>query len=143
VVHHLRRRGGTNFHRALISEFRLPGTTILILSGDAVAAALVGALVETLGYRVTFVGLPEAVDESMRRTHPRVCLVDCVDPAMCDSAILGHARMRGISVVIFGTSQALDRVGALVSEHAIETLRMPADASAIDDTLKRALKKAG
>ena len=121
----------------------MPGTTILILSGDAVAAALVGALVETLGYLVKFAGLREAVDESMRRVRPHICLVDCIDPAMCNSAILGHARMRGISVVIFGTTAVLDRVDTLVSEHAIDTLRMPADASAIDATLKRALKKAG
>jgi DNA-binding NtrC family response regulator len=121
----------------------LSGTTILILSGDAVAAALVGALVETLGYLVKFVGLPDAVDDSMRRLRPRICLVDCVDPALCNSAILGRAQMRGISVVIFGTSDALDRVGALVSEHAIDTLRLPADPSVIDDTLRRALKKAG
>jgi DNA-binding NtrC family response regulator len=121
----------------------LPNTTILVLSGDSVAAALVGALVETLGYLVKFARAPEAVDESMRRMRPRICLVDCIDPSMCNPAILGHARMRGISVVIFGTTDALDRLGDVVSAHSIDTLRMPADAAAVDAALERALEKAG
>jgi DNA-binding NtrC family response regulator len=125
------------------SESPFNGTMILILSGDSVAAALVGALIETLGYTVKFAGAPGAVDESMRRVRPRICLVDCIDPAMCNPAIIGHARMRGISVVVFGTSETLDRVGDLVAHHAIDTLRMPADAADVGAALERAVKKAG
>ncbi len=121
----------------------MSSTSVLILSADSVAAALVGALVETLGYAVTFVRAPEAVDESIRRSRPQICLVDCVDPTLCNGPILGRARMRGLSVVIFGTSDALDRVSALVSAHDIDMLRMPADVMAVGDTLKRALQKAG
>lgn len=125
----------------MIVESPPQGATILILSSDSVAAALVGALIETLGYRVKFVAVPEAVENSIRRSRPKVCLVDCVDPALCNSAVLGRAQMRGISVVVFGTPHALDQVGALVSEHAIDTLRMPADVSLLDDALRRALLK--
>jgi DNA-binding NtrC family response regulator len=108
-----------------------------------VAAALIAALIETLGCVVKFAAVPEVVEDSVRRWRPKICLVDCVDPAFCNGATVGRAQMRGIPVIVFGTSSALDRVGALVVEHAIDTLRMPADARVFDDALQRALRKPG
>jgi CheY-like chemotaxis protein len=116
---------------------------ILILSDDAVAAALLGALVETLGYSVRFARPPENADQSIRRVRPKVCLLDCDDPATCSDEVLGRAAMRGISVVIFGTSQALDHVRALAVQHSIDTLLVPPQATVLDETLKRALVRAG
>jgi DNA-binding NtrC family response regulator len=115
---------------------------ILILSADAVAAALLGALVETLGYPVRFARPPESTEQTMRRIKPSVCLVDCVDPAACNDEVIGRAAMRGISVVIFGTSAALDRVRALALEHDIDTLLVPPDIATLEATLRRAIKKA-
>ncbi len=115
---------------------------ILILSADAVAAALLGALIETLGYPVRFARPPEMTEQTMRRVKPRVCLLDCVDPGSCNDELLGRAPMRGISVVIFGTSAALERVRALALEHSMDMLLMPPDANELDATLKRALKRA-
>lgn len=116
---------------------------ILILSDDAVAAALLGALIETLGYAVKFARAPEQPEESIRRVRPRVCLLDCDDPAQCSAELLGRAAMRGISVVIFGTSHALSRVRELATAHEIDTLLVPPDPDALDQTLKRALQRAG
>jgi DNA-binding NtrC family response regulator len=116
---------------------------ILILSDDAVAAALLGALIETLGYSVRFARPPESAEDSIRRVRPKVCLLDCDDPAKCSPEVLGRAAMRRISVVIFGTPTALDRVRALANEHDIDALLMPPDAAVLDETLRRALKKAG
>ena len=116
---------------------------ILILSEDAVAAALLGALIETLGYDVRFARPPEGVDQTMRRVRPKVCLLDCDDPSRCSDELLGRATMRGISVVIFGTPGALERVRALATEHAIDTLLVPPDPDVLDATLQRAIRKAG
>jgi DNA-binding response OmpR family regulator len=116
---------------------------ILILSDDAVAAALLGALIETLGYPVRFARPPEVTEQTMRRVKPKVCLLDCVDPGSCNSEVLGRAAMRGISVVIFGTSEALEQVRALALEHSLDTLLVPPDAAELDATIKRALRKAG
>jgi DNA-binding NtrC family response regulator len=116
---------------------------ILILSDDAVAAALLGALIETLGYSVRFARPPESVDDGMRRVKPKVCLLDCADPSHCTPEVLGRAAMRRISVVIFGTSAALDRVRALATEHDIDVLLVPPDAAALHETLERAFRKAG
>lgn len=116
---------------------------ILILSADAIAAALLGALIETLGYEVRFARAPEQAEQAIRRVRPRVCMLDCDDPESCNDEILGRTTMRGISVVIFGTRKALESVRAVASEHRIDTLLVPPDAEVLDATLKRALKKAG
>lgn len=116
---------------------------ILILSDDAVAAALLGALIETLGYSVRFARAPERAEETIRRVRPKVCLLDCEDPAGCTDELLGRATMRGVSVVIFGRTDALERVREVAAQHALEVLLMPAEADVVDATVRRALRKAG
>src|SRR5215207_9539495 len=85
-------------------------TMVLILSADSVAAALLGALIETLGYSIRFAKPPERAEQTIRRVRPAVCLLDCDDPSACNEEILGRAAMRGISVIVFGTSNTLKRV---------------------------------
>jgi DNA-binding NtrC family response regulator len=114
---------------------------ILILSADPVAAALLGALIETLGYTVTFARAPEDGEQSIRRVRPKVCLLDCEDLSVCNSEMLGRATMRRISVIIFGRTAALDRVRALALEHDIEVLLVPPDSDALGRTLERAMQK--
>jgi DNA-binding NtrC family response regulator len=116
---------------------------ILILSGDIVAAALLGALIETLGYSIRFAHAAEAPEDSMRRVRPKVCLIDCDDPSSYNDEVVGRASMRGISVVIFGTRQAIERVRALAAEHDIDMLLVPPDPALLDETLRRAMLKAG
>jgi DNA-binding NtrC family response regulator len=115
-----------------------PEQLVLILSHDHVAAALLGGLVETLGYQVHFARAPESADDSLRRVKPRICLVDCGDPLTCRTEFFGRAAMRGVSVVIFGTSATLDRVRELAREHDIDTLMMPPEMAALDRALQRA-----
>lgn len=117
---------------------------ILILSSDAVAAALLGALIETLGYAVRFARPPESTEQSIRRIRPKVCMLDCDDPSAFNDETIGRTAMRDISVVVFGTAGALERVRALVLEHDMETLLVPAEPDAVSAALDRALeKKAG
>lgn len=139
----LRRRDVTDDANCSGRPDVMPQPMILILSDDAVAAALLGALIETLGYPVKFARPPENAEQSIRRVRPKVCLLDCDDPASCSDELLGRATMRGISVVIFGTTTALERVRALASEHSIDTLLVPPEPDVLDATLRRALKKAG
>ncbi len=115
-----------------------PATTVLVLSHDAVAAALLGALVETLGYAVKFPQPPETVDGAIRRTRPRVALIDCEDPGSCSDEIIGRAVMRGVCVIVFGTTEALDRLRAFALEHDIETLLMPPAPRTLERLLKNA-----
>jgi DNA-binding NtrC family response regulator len=115
---------------------------VLILSTDAVAGALLGALIETLGYLVRFYHPPELPDDAMRRTKPSVALVDCADPTLMNDEVLGRARMRGISVLIFGSPDALRRVRQIAHEHALGELVMPASPEMMDEALQRAVKNA-
>jgi len=112
--------------------------TVLILSHDAIAAALLGGLVETLGYHVQFARPPESADDTFRRVRPRICLADCTDPASCNGEFFGRAMMRGISVVIFGAPEALDRVRALARANNIDTLLMPPELNELEAALQRA-----
>ena len=111
---------------------------VLILSHDPVAAALLGGLVETLGYEVRFGRPPESADDSIRRLKPRICLVDCADPESCRSDFFGRATMRGICVIIFGTAAALERVRVVARAHNLEMLLMPPDVGALEAALQRA-----
>lgn len=112
---------------------------VLILSSDAVAAALLGGLVETLGYLIRFYRPPEDPDDAMKRARPSIALIDCADPTLMKEDVLGRARMRGVSMVIFGTSDALRRVRALVAEQELDTLIMPSTLDILDETLRAAL----
>ena len=115
---------------------------VLILSTDAVAAALLGALVETLGYLVRFYHPPIAPDDAMRRTRPSVALIDCADPTLMNDEVLGRARMRDISVLIFGSPDALRRVRQIAHEHSLGEIVMPVSSEMLDDALRRAVKNA-
>lgn len=120
------------------SEGARSESPVLILSADSVAAALLGALVETLGYAVRFARPPEPPEAAVRRTRPRICLVDCTDGAACTEELFGRAAMRGICVVVFGTPDVLERTRELVQRHGLETLLMPTDLEAVETVLSRA-----
>ncbi len=148
LVHALRDDRG--FARVVVCFIRMTAThppqsaiMVLIVSADAVAAALLGALIETLGYSVRFVRPPETTDETIRRVRPQVCLLDSGDREHCSDEFLGRAAMRGISVIVFGTRDALEHVRALALAHDIDMLIVPPDVAAMDDKLRRAMKKAG
>lgn len=111
---------------------------VLILSHDATAAALLGGLVETLGYVVRFALPAEAAEESVRRVRPQICLVDCDDPGSCQPEFFGRATMRGVCVVIFGTARALEQVRAIALQHDIEMLTMPPELEALELVLQKA-----
>jgi DNA-binding NtrC family response regulator len=108
-----------------------------------VAAALVGAFLETLGYRVRFNAPEETPQDAMRRIRPAVALVDSSDPGMMTDEMLGRSRMRGVPVVIFGSPASVDRVNSLASSHQLECLVMPVSPDDLDATIRRAMDHGG
>ena len=121
----------------------LDNRVVLVLSRDVVGAALIGALVETLGYSVRFGQAPERPVDSFRRSRARVALIDCEDPVAFSDDTLGRAAMLRICVVIFGTNAALARIRALALEHDFETLLLPPDIDVVEDLLERAVERSG
>lgn len=111
---------------------------VLILSHDALAAALLGGLVETLGYDVRFRRTAESPEDTLRRLRPRICLVDSGDPPVTREDFLGHATMRGVCVVIFGTREALERLREVAARYRIATLLMPPTIDELEYVLQQA-----
>jgi CheY-like chemotaxis protein len=118
---------------------RQPKAIVLILSSDAVAAALVGALVETLGYGVRFHHPPEDPTETLRRERPDLAMVDGSDQLMFTDALLGHAAMREVDVVVFGSREALARIRAAALAHRIHTLITPPSLPEVSELLSELL----
>ena len=126
-----------------VADDRPRNDVVLVLSSDPMAAALIGVLVETLGYLVRFFHANEDPDAAVRRERPAVALVDCHDASLMREELLGHARMRGVSVVIFGSAAAVERVRRLAKEHALDALVMPVALATLDATLRKAVSASG
>jgi DNA-binding response OmpR family regulator len=96
-----------------------------VVSPDALAAALLGALVETEGYAPSFARAGESARDALRRLRPEVALVDCDAPEGCGAAFAGPARMMGTRVVLFGPPAAAERARACAEELGVAALTLP------------------
>ena len=114
-------------------------TTVLIVSDDSTAAALLGGLVETLGYRVTFAKVTTSGDV-IRRVHPRVCMLDC--EGACDEATIARVIMRGVSVVLVGPRPLLEGMREIAARHGAEVVFTPPEPGPLGDALARAVRRA-
>jgi CheY-like chemotaxis protein len=116
-----------------------PKTTVLIVSDDATAAALLGGLVETLGYRVSFARVTTS-GEVMRRVRPRVCMLDCEADA-CNEASIARVIMRGVSVVLVGPRSLLEGMRGIATRHGAEMVFTPPEPGPLGEVLARAVRR--
>jgi hypothetical protein len=116
-----------------------PKTIVLIVSEDATAAALLGGLVETLGYRVNFARVLTSGDV-IRRVRPQVCMLDCEGDA-CDEAAIARVIMRGVSVVLVGPRSLLDGMREIAARHGAEMVFTPPEPGPLGDALERAVRR--
>lgn len=99
----------------------------LILSPDAMAAALLGALLELLGLPAHFHSPVRGLDATLRRLRPSHVVVDVEAPALRDDAFLGRALMTGARVVIFGRTDRSAAVSDLVQRYGAIAVELPRD----------------
>ncbi len=99
--------------------------SVLVMSTDALVAALLGALVEIEGYTPHFVRDGEDAREALRRVWPGVMLVDCDHPEACRAAFLGPAKMMGTRVVLFGRPGLAAVMRECAERFQLRTLAMP------------------
>jgi hypothetical protein len=111
---------------------------VLILSADAVGAALVGALVETFGYRVCFLRPPERPDEAIRRERPGLIMIDVDEATVMTDETVGHSTPHRAPLLLYGSSNGLQRVRQLSLDHELVTLAMPATPSSLAEALRKA-----
>lgn len=118
-------------------------TGVLIVSPDVTGAALIGALVETLGYTVSFAAATEPTDASLRRVRPRIYLIDCRTTTSGADEVVGRAIMRGVGVVLIGPSRLLGPMRELGGRHDLEVVLLPTDPGPLGEALARAARKSG
>ena len=111
---------------------------VLIASSDTVGPALVGGLIETLGYGVGFQRPGERMADALRRQHPGLVLIDASDPEV-SAETLGHARMLGVHIMIFGASDAVERARAMFGDQPLDALVMPLQIEAVRAALQKFL----
>ena len=109
--------------------------TVLVLSDDQVAAAMIGALAETLGYVSRFPLPGETPRDALRRLKPRLVLVDCEHDSACSEAFFGPARMMGAQVVLIGSNRSEAQLGNVAERFSLTALRLPADAATVERVL--------
>lgn len=100
---------------------------VLILSTDPLAAALLGAAVESVGHQPRFSEPHEAAREALRRVRPRAVLIDGDDADACAEAFLGPALMTGARVLVFAARGGANRGAALARRAGIDVVRLPDD----------------
>jgi len=109
-------------------------TSILILSADPLAAALLGAAVELTGFTPRFAVANESPRSALLRIRPALVLIDRDDQEACTDAFIGPALMAAARVVIFHSPRSTGRPG---SWPAVRTVVLPLDV----DELARVLSE--
>ena len=70
-------------------------SVVLIFSEDPLAAALLGAAVETAGFRPAFPAHGDAPRDALLRVRPGLVLVECDHAGACAPSFVGPALMTG------------------------------------------------
>lgn len=118
-------------------------SVVLIFSEDPLAAALVGAAVELVGFEPAFPTNGEPPREALLRERPRLVLVDCDHDAACGPSLFGPALMTGARVMLVGSRRTRRDVYEVAVRFGLRALRLPADLEAIADLLRAELEAAG
>jgi hypothetical protein len=109
---------------------------VLIVAGDPLASALLGAAVEQAGSRPHFPQPGEAPRTALRRLRPRLVLISCDHPEACSDAFIGPALMTGAEVLVIQT-----RAAAPETRDTVERLDLTVvDLSKDTDALARCLR---
>jgi hypothetical protein len=112
----------------------------LVVSTDALLAALLGAAVETLGYAAAFPAAGEPPRLALGRLRPALVLVDCGADSCADD-LLGPATMVGAGLVLFGDAAATARRRDLAARHGAALLTLPTTSREIAATIESVLRR--
>src|SRR5687767_13685285 len=101
-------------------------SAVLIFSEDPLAAALIGAAVELVGFQPTFPRDAEAPRDALLRERPRLVLVDC-DHSACGQSFFGPVLMTGARVVLVGSRRSRRDAHETAASFGLLAVTMPAD----------------
>lgn len=98
---------------------------VLVLSSDALAAALLGAAIELAGHDPRFAQSGESPRDSLLRVRPRLVVVDCDHEDACSEAFVGPALMTGSRVLLFRSRRTQRDVSELTGRLGLHVAEMP------------------
>lgn len=89
------------------NRYRPTQAAALIVSPDALGAALLAAAIEIAGVRAGFPMDGESPRDAVRRMRPSHVLIDCEDAHASDESLIGPAMMTGARVFLFGDERRM------------------------------------
>ena len=110
---------------------------VLILSDDALAAALLGAAAELVGHQPRFPEPNESARDALRRVRPVAVVVDCDHEEACTEGFVGPALMTGARLLIVHSDHHGERGVEVARRLSLDVVRLPEDY----DSLMRVLRE--
>ena len=112
---------------------------VLILSSDALAAALLGAAVELAGHVPHFSRQGEPARGALLRVRPKLVLIDCDYEEGCTDEFVGPVLMTGGKVLLFRSRRTeIDRT-EFAERLSLRVVEMPLEHRELTTLLKEML----
>jgi CheY-like chemotaxis protein len=103
-------------------------STVLVLSEQPVVAALLGMLLDLIGYRPAFADDGERPEEALRRVRPVfVVLLDQEMEAAASDVFFARAAQHKVGLAVFGPRARSDRLAELAHERGVPWFEVPLD----------------
>ena len=118
-------------------------SAVLICAEDPLAAALLGAAVELVGFEATFPNGGEPPRDALLRERPRLVLVDCNHESACGPSFFGPVLMTGARVLLVGSRRTRRDATEVAAPFGLRAITLPADLATIADLLRSELEAAG
>lgn len=128
----------TDLDRQATAPREEQASTVLILSTDAITAALLSILAELEGYTPVFTSRGESSLEGLARLRPTVVLVDC-DHEACTDSLFDLASGLGVKVVIFSPGRMKDDIRAFAEERSLPWFSLPIDRASLAQIIRSGL----
>jgi hypothetical protein len=113
--------------------------TILVLSSDPLAAALLGAAIELSGQAPRFPRVEEPARDALLRVRPRLVVIDCDHADACSEAFIGPALMTGSGVILFRSRRSRNDVTELSTRLGLRVVEMPMEHESLSALFREAL----
>ena len=112
---------------------------VLILSRDAVVAALLGTLVELDGHAPVFPARDEPPRSALERLRPPVALVDCDHAHACGEEFFAMGRAQATGVVLFSASRLQREVREIAERFGLPSFALPIDRASLTRVIADAM----
>jgi hypothetical protein len=123
----------------MTSDRDRPPRQVLIMSTDAVVAALLGTLIELDGHAPRFPQPDEPPIAALSRVRPHAVLVDCDHADACTGEFFERGREQRTGVVLFSAARLQDEVHEIADRHGLPSFALPVDRAALARVLGEAM----